>query len=105
MILLGLLFALFFGQADLDIPTPDLPEMQASCDAQGGLFFQQRSGAWQCLVPLADEGQSCSTANDCAGYCIGGDVPERSTCSRYPIGPGCTTFLNDTGEEVTICVD
>ncbi len=105
MILLGILFALFLGQADFDIPTPDLSEMQASCAADGGILVSGRAGAYQCLLPQTDEGQSCTLATDCTGYCIGGDGPDRATCSRYPIGPGCTSFLDDTGAEAAICVD
>ena len=105
MILLGILFALVFGEANFDVPTPDLPEMQASCAADGGTLAAGRTGAHQCLLPQLDEGEACTTASDCTGFCIGGDLPERGTCSRYPTGPGCTAFLNQTGVEVTICVD
>ena len=105
MILLGLLLALLFGEADFGIPTQDLPAYQADCAARGGELVLGRTGPIHCLIPQADEGQVCSIASDCTGYCIGGAVPERGTCSRYPIEPGCTAFLNDTGAEVTICVD
>lgn len=105
MILLAVLIALFGGRAVIDLPMPDLPEMQAGCEADGGTLVAGRSGAYQCLLPQADEGQTCTSASDCTGYCIGGDVPDHGSYSRYPVGPGCTAFLNDTGAEVTICVD
>ena len=105
MILLGFLLAMFGRGVNLDTPTPDLQDMQASCAADGGALVAGRTGAYQCLLPQPDQGQACMTALDCDGYCVGGDVPQANTCSRYAIAPGCTTFLNDTGEESTICVD
>ena len=103
--MIELLLVLLVGFFDVSPPTQDLLQIEVDCAARGGELVTGRTGAIQCLMPQADWGQACTTALDCTGYCIGGDVPERDTCSRYPIGPGCTDFLDETGAEVSICAD
>jgi hypothetical protein len=105
MILLGLLLALILGRAEMVPPTQDTETFQHACQTQGGQVTTSRAGEMTCLLPQADEGKVCSTASDCTGYCIGGDGPDHGTCSRYPVGPGCLTLLNETGAEVTMCID
>jgi hypothetical protein len=105
MILLGLWLALVFGRAEM-LPLPQETEtFEHACQAQGGRVTTSRGGEMQCLLPQPDEGRVCSTALDCAGYCIGGEGPDHGTCSRYPVGPGCLSLLNETGAEVTLCID
>lgn len=75
---------------------------RAECLAAGGRVG--RGGILPgevCFRPTPDAGRACTRATDCSGHCMA----DSRTCS--PVTPqfGCFAFLDETGQNLSICVD
>lgn len=75
---------------------------RAECTAKGGTpgyggIFPDEV----CFLPESDAGKACTKATDCSGMCLA----ETKTCSKVTPMFGCIPFLDETGQEMTICID
>ena len=78
------------------------PVAEASCVAEGGRYGTGGlQGQYMCFRPLPDAGRACSTAGDCEGYCLA----ETRQCSAEAPQFGCIRHLDDTGQQLVICID
>ncbi len=84
----------------------------AACAARGGqLRPLGRLQRVQCVVPYADAGASCSSANDCSGQCLAATPVEAGTaasgqCQRDASETfGCRQRIEGGVAQGTICVD
>ncbi len=82
---------------------PNLVENQrAACEQSGGRFGKGGlSGAFVCYQDTGEVNKSCSSSNDCAGYCLA----RSRTCA--PITPmfGCQEVLGRLGATSTLCLE
>jgi hypothetical protein len=98
--------------ACVDAP-PSGPEGRALTDAEradclmrggtvgrGGLLPDEI-----CFLPLADGGKACSKKTDCEGMCVVDPVSRAASCAKVTPQFGCFDFLDETGQELGICVD
>lgn len=97
-----LLAVLLLGGCVEDSPEELSPAEEAACEARGGYVgWAGFSGVEFCAEPTPDAGQMCRAASDCSGYC----EAESRTCSTHFNQFGCYSYLDDTGQVVSICVD
>ena len=84
------------------------------CAARGGEMRRVGMlGSWQCIVPYADAGRSCTDGDQCAGDCRlpdGAKVPLEGepvtgVCQPNNDRFGCYTTVEDGRADPTICVD
>lgn len=95
---LPLLLASCIENGPSELSGPDA----AACEARGGyVAVAGFSGEEFCAEPTPDAGQMCRAATDCEGYC----AAETRTCSTHFNAFGCYSYLDDTGQVVSICVD
>lgn len=74
----------------------------ADCAAKGGrIGIAGKLGREFCILPAPDAGKSCAKASDCAAWC----EAETRTCAPELSPFGCRNYLDETGAEVSICVD
>ena len=84
------------------------------CAARGGQLRRVGMlGSWQCIVPYADAGQTCTDSAQCAGDCrlpddgktplAGAQVAGICQANNDPFG--CYTTVEDGRATPTICVD
>jgi hypothetical protein len=100
--LLPLLAVLLVAGCVEESPEELSPDEEAACVARGGYVgWAGFSGVEFCAEPTPDAGQMCRAATDCEGYC----EAETRTCSTHFNAFGCYSFLDDTGQVVSICVD
>jgi hypothetical protein len=75
---------------------------RAECTARGGTpgyggIFPDEV----CFLPEPDAGKACTKATDCLGMCLA----ESQTCSKVTPMFGCFDFLDETGQQLAICID
>ena len=70
--------------------------MQGGKVGRGGLLPDE-----VCFRPEPDAGKACSKKTDCEGMCLA----DARTCSTVSPMFGCFDFLDETGQELGICVD
>lgn len=97
------LIALAGCQPPETTPQPiHIPTDKSACVAQGGTY--ERGGLsrhYTCIMPTPDGGKSCSTSTQCSGTCLA----QTRSCSKVTPMFGCYSFLDNSGKEVSICVD
>lgn len=79
-----------------------IENQQQDCAARGGRFGQGGlSGSFVCYEDTEEGSKSCSSSNDCTGFCLA----RSKTCA--PIKPlfGCNDVLGSSGAASTICLD
>lgn len=70
------------------------------CEAKGGTYDKYGiAQIYQCNLPATDEGEECTSSEQCEGLCLAD-----GTCSKDTINFGCHDILED-GKAVTICID
>ncbi|WP_143267451.1 hypothetical protein [Aquimixticola soesokkakensis] len=89
-----------YGLAGFD---PKANETRAAdCLARGGSYETAGlAGLQACITRPADAGQSCQSASDCESACL---ARSRSCAPVQPLF-GCNAILDESGREVTLCVD
>ena len=82
---------------------PDImAEQRAACEKSDGRWGPTgNQTVFVCFRNLSDANQSCSTENDCQGFCLA----RSRTCS--PIEPffGCHQVLSRGGLPQTVCIE
>jgi len=82
---------------------PNLVENQrAVCEQSGGRFSKGGlSGVFVCYQDTGEVNKSCSSSNDCKGYCLA----RSRTCA--PVTPmfGCQEVLGKFGASSTLCLE
>ena len=82
---------------------PNLVENQrVACEKSGGRFGKGGlSGVFVCYQETGEANKSCSSANDCTGYCLA----RSRTCA--PVTPmfGCQEVLGGFGASSTLCLE
>lgn len=100
--LLPLAALLLAGACIEDGPEELSPEEEQACVARGGyVAVAGFSAAEFCAEPTPDAGRMCSRSSDCSTIC----EAETRTCATHYNQFGCYSFLDDTGQVVSICVD
>jgi hypothetical protein len=90
-------------EAEPEIPPEIKSEAQIACERRGGTWGRVAAGSEfrACVKRTRDDGQRCRTGRDCDGECLA----RSGTCA--PVTPlfGCNDILDDTGRQMTLCVD
>lgn len=78
------------------------PAQEAECLARGGrVAVAGILGGTFCAEPAPDAGKACVRASDCSVRC----EAETRTCATHANPFGCHRFLDEDGEEQSLCVD
>lgn len=85
-----------------DAPTPS---QRAECAAQGGEIVQAGLLPWVCQLTHDDGGQMCTRSTDCTSVCYVEPDTGQGRCSATSPVFGCFEMLDETGAQVSICVD
>jgi hypothetical protein len=97
-LILVLALAACVGAAAGSLSKADLEE----CTAKGGrVGIAGLSGNEMCVLPAPDAGKACAKASDCAAWC----EADTRTCAKEMYPFGCRSYLTETGEVESICVD
>ena len=69
------------------------------CEEQGGRYLLEHPHvSYECVLPFADAGKSCTRASDCRGQCMA----ETKTCSARNQLFGTWQELDDQGNVITV---
>lgn len=91
-------------EVSIDPVAPEAPKSapQILCEKGGGIWtVAGETGAFLCVSPTRDGGESCRKKTDCEGQCLA----RSGTCSPYDPLFGCNEVLDKDGRRMTLCLD